>query len=323
MARLEQLKKKYARQSISAMRAALFEDMSGGQVHSRNKTVIQSALIEHGYKDLAEKMRVCKPSNRCLNPYCDQCQRTLFENQRRRFKDNLIDPYIGRDQEARENVFFVTVLHALIPFEKPDDQILRFPTRKINEALDEARKQFKSVRRSFDDKINFIGAFELEAVNGLLVNLHSVKGQFLAGMNGMDIGLSDKFVLVHSHFMVDMSGVKPNQDIDELPVDQFKKALKKRWPSKKQVDVSRLYKNKPVKDSLKRLADYPLKFPIKYYFRFNDMSVENNVIIEGEKHHLIRSHETDVMAEMIHGVPQIGLNAIYIRMGISKASKDN
>lgn len=301
---------------LAAMRRAFFEDESGGQLHIRNKTLINSSLIEHGYKTKAQEMKDCRPSNKCKNPYCDHCQRDLFKGQKKRFKDNLIDPYKGKDQEARDNVFFVTILHELIPFEQPDDQILRFPTQQTKTAIKEAREQLKAVRRSFKDQILFLGAFELEAVNGLLVNLHPVKGQFLLDMNGVDIGLSDKFVLVHSHFMVDLSAIDTNES-GQSPVDQLKAKLKHKWPSNKQVDVSPLYKDKPVSKSLSRLSDYPLKFPIKYYFRFDGRSAENEVIIEGQVHNLARSYETDVMAEMVNGIPQIGLRALYIRMGIS------
>jgi hypothetical protein len=318
MTSLEKVKLKYPPKDRWVMRDALFAELSGGQVHSRDKTVIQSALIENGYVELAKKIADCKPSQKCLSPFCDNCQRTLFKEQKRRFKDNLIDPYDGNDKLARLNLFFVTVLHELVPFDQPDDTLIRFPTKQIKSALSKARIQLKSIRRSFDDKIKFVGAFELETVNGLLVNLHPVKGQVLADMNGLDIGLDEKLVLVHSHFIVDISGVG-----GEVELDQLKKKLRKIWASKKQVDVSRLYKTKPVNMSLNRLSDYPLKFPIKYYFRFNDMSDENDVVIEGKKHNLIRSHEPEVIAEMVNGVKQIGLNALYIRMGISKASSDN
>lgn len=330
MSLMDKIKAKFSGPSWATMRNALFEDLSGGQVYTRNKTLINSALIEHGYKARAQKMRDCRPSNKCRNPYCDNCQRDLFSGQRKRFKENLIDPYKNDEQKARENLFFVTILHELIPFEQPDDQILRFPMQKISDALTEARKQFKSVRRSFNDQIKFLGAFELEAVNGLLVNLHPVKGQVLAQMNGVDVnmdrdvdmavGLSEKFILVHSHFMVDLSGMDIKKETGERPVDRLSAKLKQIWSSKKQVDVSPLYKDKAVSKSLNCLSDYPLKFPIKYYFRFNHMSVENDVVIEGKLHNLIRSHETDVMAEMVNGVPKIGLKALYIGLGISKAS---
>jgi len=219
-------------------------------------------------------------------------------------------------------LFFVTVLHELIPFDQPDDTIIRFPTKQIKAAASEARKQFKAVRRSFKDQINFVGAFELEAVNGLLVKLHPVKGQVLAEMNGMKIGLDDKFILFHSHFLVDMAELPANKFTGEPAIKELKVRLRKIWPGNKQVDVSPLYKDKPVHDSLNRLADYPFKFPIKYYYRWNDKSEKNNVVINGKKENLARNHETDVMAQMISGVSVIGSNALYIRLGISKASQD-
>lgn len=330
MSLMDKIKAKFSGPSWATMRKALFDDLSDGQVYTRNKTLIQWALIEHGYDAKAQEMKDCRPSNKCRNPYCDNCQRDLFAGQKKRFKDNLIDPYKNDEQKARDNLFFVTILHELIPFDRPDDQILRFPTQKIHDALTEAKKQLKSVRRSFDYKIKFLGAFELEAVNGLLVSQHIVKGKVLAQMSGADMSmdrdvdmailLSEKFVLVHSHFMVDLSGVETNQDVDELPVDLLKAKFKRIWPSNRQVHVLPLYKDKAVSKSLKTLSDYPLKFPIKYYLRFNVMSKENNVVIKGKVHNLIRSHETDVMAEMVNGVPKIGLNALYIRMGLSKAS---
>jgi len=208
------------------------------------------------------------------------------------------------------------VLHELIPFDQPDNTIIRFPTAKIKSAIDEARTQLKSVRRSFNRKIAFFGAFELEAVNGLLVNLHPVKGQTLAEMNGKNIGLDEKLILVHSHFIVNMNELPPNPVTSKPAIDGLKEKLNQKWPGKKQVDVRPLYEDKPVHDSLNCLVDYPLKFPIKYYYKWNEKSEQDNLVIDGKKHNLPRNHESDVMAQMICGVSEIGLNALYIRMKI-------
>ena len=133
-------------------------------------------------------------------------------------------------------------------------------------------------------------------------------------MNGTKIGMDDKFILVHSHFVVDMN---------ELSIDQLKTKLKQLWPSNKQVDVSPLYEDKPVNESLRCLADYGLKFPIKYYYRFTDIAEENELIINGKKHNWTRNFEPDVLAQMITGISEIGINALYIRSKISKASSNN
>ncbi len=318
---IEKLKIKYPPKDRWEMRDAMFEDLAGRPLWDRDKTLIQSALIENGYDDIAAKMSSCSAAKRCRSPYCDYCQRDLFDGQKERFKKFLLKPFKSDEAKARKNLFFVTVLHELIPFDQPDSDILRFPMEKIKSALASARAKLKAVRRSYKDQIKFVGAFELEAVNGLLVNLHPVKGQVLAEMNGTKIKLSDKFILVHSHFIVDLSKIKPSPNLEKEPVDLFREKLREIWTSTRQVDVSRLYENKPVSQSLSRLADYPLKFPIKYYYRFNGIAADNEIIVKGKKQNLARNHEPAVMAEMITGVYEIGLNALFIRMGLTKASK--
>ncbi len=313
---IDRLKLKYPPRSFWTMRNAMFEAMSGGPVYLRNTTLIQSALLEHSYVEQAKKMAECKPSKRCRSPYCDQCQRTMFTSQRKRFDEFLWSPYKNNEAKARENLFFITVLHQLVPFDQPDDTIIRFPTAKIKSAINEARTKFKAVRRSFNRQIAFFGAFELEAVNGLLVNLHPVKGQTLAKMNGTKIGIDEKYILVHSHFIVKMNELPVDPVTGNPAIDALKKKLNQIWPGKKQVDVSPLYADKPVHDSLNCLADYALKFPIKYYYKWNEKSELDDVVIHGKKQNLTRNHENDVMAQMICGVSEIGQNALYIRMKI-------
>lgn len=319
---IDKIKKKYPQKSLAAMRTSLFEAMTGGTDYARNETLIQSALLESGYASLAKEMAGCKPSKKCRNPYCDSCQRQMFKKQRDKSDKFLWHPYQGNEAKARENLVFVTILHELVPFDQPDDEIVRFPMARVKSAIDEARIQLKAVRRTFKDQINFVGAFELEAVTGLLVCLHPVKGQVLAQMNGEKIGIGDKFILVHSHFVVDLANFPPHKLTSEPAITQFKARLKNEWPGKRQVEVSPLYKDKSVHDSLNRLADYPLKFPIKYYYRWNAMSDGDNLVIDGKKQNLARNHEPAVIAEMVNGVSEIGLNALYIRLGVSKASRD-
>jgi hypothetical protein len=129
MTAIDQLKMKFPSPDFWVMRDAFFDHESGGQVHTRNKTLIQSAL-ENEYKALAKKMAECRPSSRCRNPYCDQCQRDLFANQKKRFNKFLITPYKNDDAKARENLFFITILHELVPFDQPDDTIIRFVNRR-------------------------------------------------------------------------------------------------------------------------------------------------------------------------------------------------
>lgn len=323
MALIDEIKKKYPGPDRWAMRDALFAEISGGPLWKRDKTIIDLALREHGYDTIADEMKNCRPSNPCRSPYCDQCQRVLFNNQKKRFEEFLITPYKSDEDTARQNLFFVTVLHELVPFDQPEEGILRFPTKRVQSALSGARMMFKLVRRSFKDQIIFVGAFELEAVNGQLADLHPVKGKVLAEMNGTKINLSEKFILVHSHFIVDLGKINSDPATNKLPVDLFKEKVRKIWTGTRQVDVSRLYKTKPVTESLNRLSDYPLKFPIKYYFRFNSIAADNEVIIDGKKQNLARNFETAVLAEMIKGVSDIGLNALFIRQGLTKASNDN
>tara|TARA_R110002072_G_scaffold300627_3_gene478536 strand:- start:5514 stop:6551 length:1038 start_codon:yes stop_codon:yes gene_type:complete len=322
MSLIDSIKKKYPQTPISVMRQAIFDHQSGGTDFTRNKTLIQSALRQSGYDALADKMAQCSPSNRCKSPYCDSCQRSLFGRQRRKSDEFLWHPYRHDETKARENLFFVTILHELIPFDLPDDTLIRFPLTKVKTAIAEARTHLKAIRRTFKDRINLIGAFELEVVSGLLVCLHPVKGQVLAEMSGSQIELQDKFILLHSHFVVDLSEFPPDPLSGDLAVDQFKARLKKSWPAKKQIDVSPLYLKKPVHESLNRLADYPLKFPIKYYYRWNGAFEENQIDLDGKKQNLARNHEMDVMAQMISGVSELGMNALYIRLGVSKASID-
>ena len=322
MSLIETLKLKYPPKSISVMRQALFDAETGGTDYTRSPTLINSALREHGYTELADKMAECSPSKRCRNPYCDACRKALYDRQREKSDEFLWYPYKRDEAKARENLFFVTVLHELIPFGQPDDTIIRFPKKQIKSAISEARLKLKAVRRTFKDKINFIGGFELEAVTGLLAKLHPLKGQTLADLLEDPIGLDDKFVLVHSHFVVDMAEQPLNPFTGDPAVTDLKARLKKEWPEKKQVEVKPLFKAKPVHDSLNRLADYPFKFPIKYYYRWNAMQDGEHLVINGKQQNLARNFSPDVLAEMVRGVSEIGTKALYIRMGVSKASED-
>lgn len=139
-------------------------------------------------------------------------------------------------------------------------------------------------------------------------------------MAGKEVHLSDKFILVHSHFLVDMNEWPDDEFTLDPAIEWFKVVLRRKWSSTRQVDVSSLYADKPVPASLKTLADYGLKFPIKYYYRFTDSAEENEVVIDGKKHNLARNFEPDVLAQMVTGVAGLSKNALYIRMGKSKAS---
>ena len=311
MSQMEKIKARYPVKDFRVMRDALFDVESGGKRFTRSTSLIQEALQDHGYTDLADKIANCKASNKCHNPYCDRCRQGLYAKQRKRFRENLSEPYQRDEAKIRQNVFFVTVLHELIPFDQPETDILRFPTTKVESAFATARKEFKAVRRTFGDKIVFVGAFELEPVNGLLVQLHPVKGKVLAEMAGTHIGLSDQFILVHSHFLVDLAG-----EAREL----FKTRLKTEWPATRQVDVSALYEDMAVSESLNRLADYPFKFPVRYYLRFKDLGLDQNVVVDGKTHNLNRAYTSNVIAQMVKGVAEIGTNALTIRMGASKAN---
>lgn len=311
MSLLERIKQIHPSPDRWSMRDALVDLESGGQQFARSKTLIQEALHQQGYMELANKMANCKPSRKCCNPYCDSCQRDIFLNQRQRFQTNLSDPYSNDEAAIREHVVFVTALHELVPFDQPESGIIRFPLGQVKAAMETARKQFKAVRRSFNDQIKFVGAFELEAVNGLLVKLHPVKGQVLADMTGREIHLADRFVLVHSHFLVDLGDATRNQ---------LRERLKKEWPTKKQVVVDPLYKDVPVNESLCKLADYPFKFPVRYYLRFNEIGLDQDVVVEGKTHNLNRAHEPELIAEMVKAAGEIGTNTLTIRMGASNTS---
>lgn len=309
MAQTDREKEIAPSRDLQAMRRALIDLESGGQDFSRSKTLIQEALHQQGYNDLADKMANCKPSTKCHNPYCDACQKEIFHKQRKRFQAALSDPYAGDEASIREQVVFVTILHELIPFHMPETDIVRFPMTELQAALAHARKRLKSIRRSFDDEITFVGAFELEAVTGLLAQQHPVKGKVLAEMAGRDIKLSDRFLLFHSHFLVNLNGASR---------DKLKERLNMEWPENRQVVVDTLYQDVPVKESLRKLADYPFKFPIRYYLRFDKIYEAEEVSVGGKKHNVNRPLEPELIAGMVKATSEIGTNSLTIRMGTSK-----
>ena len=173
------------------------------------------------------------------------------------------------EQQARERLRFVTILHTVCAVE----------TKAILHAVEEMEEQLRSAFSQEIDQIGILGVSEVEIVNlGLYGKAdeedESRKGEVLrklARAAGIAVTGKEHLALVHFHGIVDLG---PNAAIMEKKLHNV---LRQTWQGSWRVELKCLFAKFSIKMNLRNIAEYLTKGgnkDLRYQKRFGSESPE-------------------------------------------------
>jgi len=155
------------------------------------------------------------------------------------------------EQQARERLRFVTILHTVCAVE----------TKAILHAVEEMEEQLRSALSKEIDQIGILGVSEVEIVNLGLYGEKNTKDELRKGQGvralaqaaGLEIADKEHLALVHFHGIVDLG---PNTAIMEKKIHNL---LRQTWQVSWGVKFQCLHTDKSINKNLSNLAEYVTK----------------------------------------------------------------
>lgn len=253
--------------------------------NARISSFVLKVLSETGQDHTAQRMKGCERGSLCGYVYCGHCREKHAQALLRRYQ-----AHIGRqqmdDNECRDRIRWVTVLHDLVPCD----------LEQIQAATKRGRKDYSNFNRKWDGTWAQ-GVFEFELVDmKKVINLvgtsggQSRKRKTLMGMcnnqnknenqnvddwvwiDDLDIKRTD-YVLLHTHFLMDGGA----NDWDKISRD-----MRLRWPGSYHVNADKLYDSevRELGESLRIMANYSFKNRARYHYNFGNYKHEEDLADE-------------------------------------------
>lgn len=267
--------------ALKNLLATIEQDIPGYNTQGQGRIIatrVVDALRSMGEIEdisLANKIANCRRGHLCGSVYCVDCRNRAAEGLNERISSHTQDRFDDDDDEARNNLRYVTVLCELTAFNQAD----------VKQAVAIARKDIKAMKRKFSD-IWIQGSFEFELIDmklldksdaGVNQNSRALKQQTLSAMMDMNINESRSLgqrVIVHFHMLVDLNGADG---------DDFNNWVGGRWNShSNQTEVKRLNKEQSLEDMAKKVSSYGFKNRVQYNLSFTTKGYKKGVWFTNE-----------------------------------------
>ncbi len=241
--------------------ASLLEQMGANHWHFAERTR-QQTKINEAIEGIDELSHMICDDGSCHSVFCLGC--------RKRKQSSLYKQYASRlerfdnEDEARDNVRYVTILHELVPVSFDGIIAEESSLYDTEKSVDAFRERLKTIDRHFKKYDLWArGTIHLELINMELFRFASLSGRLttkqstLRDLEKATGKFSDYYILVHSHILFDING------LDEK---KFAGYIRNKWNNNiRQVDVRRLTKyyidgdrfmEHSVDDAIKNIAKY-------------------------------------------------------------------
>ena len=285
----QRLKNRANRMEIRRFLSAVDVSDSKGQKRARK---VQTALVAGGAIGLARKIDGCQRGALCQSNYCKFCRDRYALKMLGRLKHHF-ENVLHRDaEELQERGRYLTVLTALVPFEK----------RAALKALDDGKSVLHLFHRSFPEVwIQGTWEFELIDCDDVMAfgNFKATKPEtLLALLDGDASAYVGRRLLVHFHAFVDVG----NTDAQKIR-HWWKKRFSKHH---RQVELKSTREGQDVEKKLFKMASYGFKDRLAYNPSFVTSGWEDG-----------RSFANKDACKLIRLYQEVGVKRLIISIGNS------
>jgi hypothetical protein len=229
-------------------------DKIKSKIHQR-KYVIESLckdFTDIPARTLAGRLYHCVPRTPCNQPYCPMCR----HKQQAKFSRKMVKAF---GHVPVNQLRFITILYS----------VHYDPSAIALYVINDLKKQFRNVINHLPNWANtdlrFLGAFEIEA---LLAKSITTPNKIAAlDPLGRDPSSDLPFYLLHFHAVIDL-GSMTDAHLRKLLTRNI-------FPHPYQVRIQQLHSDKSVKENLKQLASYMLKFRLQHSDRLKFDQIDN------------------------------------------------
>lgn len=204
---------------------------------------LRHALRVTSFPDHLAVIEGCSPHRRCNTAYCKSCRSRHVKSHTDRMLSLWRTSYNSCEDQARKDIRFVTVLHALT---QPD-------ISEIAGVMSRAKIDFNGLKRSFPG-LRIHGRIELEVIDTDKIFSSDMcvrKRRALQNLNGGRSSFASRdVVLVHSHTLFMLGGNDP---------ESVRAKLATKYDAPYGINMKCLYDDKSVDDNIIRVCGYMMK----------------------------------------------------------------